>query len=95
MSSFLHRRHGLLPTAHATDWRGRPWTPASGEPAAHPNSRFSAPARQCPSISKEFDAPSGVPISAIIFGGRRSNPMPLVMQSWNWAHGVYLGATLA
>jgi phosphoenolpyruvate carboxykinase (GTP) len=78
-----------------TDWRGRRWTPDSGEPAAHPNSRFTAPARQCPSISTEFDAAAGVPISAIVFGGRRARLAPLVCEARGWAHGVYLGATMA
>ncbi|WP_437552859.1 phosphoenolpyruvate carboxykinase (GTP) [Sorangium sp. So ce367] len=78
-----------------TDWRGRRWTPDSAEPAAHPNSRFTAPARQCPSISTEFDAAAGVPISAIVFGGRRARLAPLVCEARGWAHGVYLGATMA
>ncbi len=83
------------PPAEATDWRGRPWTPASGEKAAHPNSRFTAPMRNNPALSPEANAPQGVPISAILFGGRRSNTVPLVMQSFDWNHGVYLGAMLA
>ncbi|WP_437593277.1 phosphoenolpyruvate carboxykinase (GTP) [Sorangium sp. So ce1000] len=85
---------GPVPPA-LTDWRGRRWTPDSKEPAAHPNSRFTAPARQCPSISSEFDAAAGVPISAIVFGGRRARLAPLVCEARDWAHGVYLGATMA
>ncbi len=83
------------PPARAIDWRGRPWTPQSPEKAAHPNSRFTAPARNCPCLSPEFDNPEGVPISAIIFGGRRAKTAPLVYQSRDWAHGVFVGATMA
>jgi phosphoenolpyruvate carboxykinase (GTP) len=78
-----------------TDWKGQPWKKGSTEKAAHPNSRFTAPASNNPILSKHVNDPQGVPISAIIFGGRRSSTVPLVMQSFNWAHGVYLGSTMA
>ncbi|RPH73045.1 MAG: phosphoenolpyruvate carboxykinase (GTP) [Myxococcaceae bacterium] len=77
-----------------TDWQGRPWKKGSTEKAAHPNSRFTAPMTNNPVLSKHVNDPEGVPISAIVFGGRRATTVPLVLQSFNWAHGVFLGATL-
>lgn len=76
------------------DWQGRPWSPESGEKAAHPNSRFTAPMTNNPVLAPEAHLPEGVPLSAIIFGGRRATTMPLIFQSFNWIHGVYLGATM-
>jgi phosphoenolpyruvate carboxykinase (GTP) len=87
--------HDDPPPAEALDWQGRPWTPASGEKAAHPNSRFTTPATECPSISAEFERPEGVPVDAILFGARRQRRVPLVYQSRTWAHGTFLGATLS
>jgi GTP-dependent phosphoenolpyruvate carboxykinase len=78
-----------------TDWRGRPYNPASGEPAAHPNARFASPAAQCPVIAAEWEDPAGVPISAILFGGRRASVIPLVFESFDWDHGVFLGSIMA
>jgi phosphoenolpyruvate carboxykinase (GTP) len=79
--------------AELTDWLRRPWTPESGRKAAHPNARFTAPARQCPVIAPEWEDPRGVPIDAILFGGRRSSIVPLVVESLDWQHGTFLGAT--
>jgi phosphoenolpyruvate carboxykinase (GTP) len=83
------------PPAHAVDWMRRSWTPASGRPAAHPNARFTAPAAQCPVIAKEWDDPAGVPIDAILFGGRRASVVPLVSEALSWRHGTFLGSIMA
>jgi phosphoenolpyruvate carboxykinase (GTP) len=83
------------PPAHLTDWRGADWTPGSDQPSSHPNSRFCTPITQCPILAPEYDDPRGVPIDAILFGGRRRTTVPLVTEARDWAHGVYLGATLS
>jgi phosphoenolpyruvate carboxykinase (GTP) len=83
------------PPAHLTDWRGNGWTPESGELSSHPNSRFCTPITQCPILADEYEDPRGVPIDAILFGGRRKTTVPLVCQARDWVHGVYLGATLS
>jgi phosphoenolpyruvate carboxykinase (GTP) len=87
--------YSQIPPEHLTDWKGRDWTPDSKEPAAHPNSRFCTPLTQCPILAPEYHSPHGVPISAILFGGRRKDTVPLVTEARDWVHGVFMGATLS
>ena len=81
--------------AHLTDWRGNDWTPEAGTPAAHPNSRFCTPIDQIDMLAEEYHSPNGVPVSAILFGGRRKTTVPLVTQARDWTSGIFMGSTLS
>ncbi|HCB04263.1 MAG TPA: phosphoenolpyruvate carboxykinase, partial [Nocardioides bacterium] len=81
--------------AHATSWKGEDWTPDSEELSSHPNSRYCTPIKQCDILAPEYDDPRGVPIDAILFGGRRKTTVPLVFEARDWTHGTFLGATLS
>jgi phosphoenolpyruvate carboxykinase (GTP) len=83
------------PPPHLIDWRGGHWAPDSDQPAAHPNARFTTPAAQCPSIAPEWEDPAGVPIDAMLFGGRRSTVVPLVREAFDWEHGVFIGSIMS
>jgi phosphoenolpyruvate carboxykinase (GTP) len=85
---------GVDAPSHLIDWKGQDWSPASGTKAAHPNARFTAPARQCPVIAPEWEDPQGVPISAILIGGRRPSTIPLIHESFDWKHGIFMGSIM-
>ncbi|XP_043540624.1 phosphoenolpyruvate carboxykinase [GTP], mitochondrial-like, partial [Chiloscyllium plagiosum] len=84
----------LPPGVSVTSWTGKPWIPGDAEPCAHPNSRFCAPASQCPIMDENWESPEGVPIDAIVFGGRRPEGVPLVYEAFNWRHGVFIGSAM-